>query len=81
MIADDLPEPEELATEAIAELEGAIAELNSITELLENGAGTNETVKSIIKMKRKISRKKRMLIFLKTRTCPQAGNLGPLGKA
>lgn len=37
--ADDLPEPEELATDAIAELESAVEELNSIIVLLENGNG------------------------------------------
>ena len=36
--ADDLPEPEELATEAIAELEAAVEELNAMLVLLENGA-------------------------------------------
>ncbi len=35
--ADDLPEPEELATDAIAELEGAVEELNAVPGLLENG--------------------------------------------
>ncbi len=35
--ADDLPEPEELATEAISELEEAVAELNKVLGLLENG--------------------------------------------
>src|SRR5205807_8363869 len=35
--ADDLPEPEELATDAIAELEGAVAELNAVLALLDNG--------------------------------------------
>jgi type I restriction enzyme M protein len=35
--ADELPEPEELATDAIAELEGAVAELNAVLSLLENG--------------------------------------------
>jgi type I restriction enzyme M protein len=34
---DELPEPEELATEAIAELEGAVEELNAVLSLLENG--------------------------------------------
>lgn len=34
----DLPEPEELATDAIAELEMAVEELNSILLLLENGS-------------------------------------------
>ncbi|HMP02941.1 MAG TPA: class I SAM-dependent DNA methyltransferase [Gemmatales bacterium] len=36
--ADDLPEPEELATDAIAELEGAVEELNAVLALLENGS-------------------------------------------
>ncbi len=35
--ADDLPEPEELAADAIAELEGAVEELNKVLALLENG--------------------------------------------
>ncbi len=35
--ADDLPEPEELATDAIEELEEAVAELNQVLKLLENG--------------------------------------------
>jgi type I restriction enzyme M protein len=34
--SDELPEPEELATDAIAELEGAIEDLNSIIRSLEN---------------------------------------------
>lgn len=33
---DELPEPEELATDAIAELESAVEELNTILTLLEN---------------------------------------------
>ncbi|MHC4457000.1 MAG: type I restriction-modification system subunit M [Planctomycetota bacterium] len=33
---DELPEPEELATDAIAELEGAVGELNAILMMLEN---------------------------------------------
>jgi type I restriction enzyme M protein len=43
--ADELPEPEELATDAISELETAVEELNAIIGLLENSdeAGvTNE---------------------------------------
>lgn len=36
--ADELPEPEELASDAIAELEGAVEELNAILALLENGS-------------------------------------------
>ncbi len=35
---DNLPEPEELATEAIEELRGAVEELNAVLALLENGA-------------------------------------------
>jgi type I restriction enzyme M protein len=35
--ADELPEPEELATDAIAELEAAVEELTSVLALLENG--------------------------------------------
>ena len=38
--AGDLPEPEELATDAIAELEGAVEELNAVLALLENGGKT-----------------------------------------
>ncbi|MCX5719145.1 MAG: class I SAM-dependent DNA methyltransferase, partial [Nitrospirae bacterium] len=37
--ADELPEPEELAADAIAELEGAVEELNAILGMLENGNG------------------------------------------
>ena len=39
--ADELPPPEELATDAISELEGAVEELNAVLVLLENGNGTN----------------------------------------
>jgi type I restriction enzyme M protein len=35
--ADELPPPEELATDAISELQEAVAELNKIVALLENG--------------------------------------------
>jgi type I restriction enzyme M protein len=35
--ADDLPEPEELAAEAVAELEAAVKELNAVLALLGNG--------------------------------------------
>ncbi|HUZ45786.1 MAG TPA: class I SAM-dependent DNA methyltransferase [Terriglobia bacterium] len=38
--SDEIPEPEELATDAIAELEGAVEELNAVIALLENGNGT-----------------------------------------
>jgi type I restriction enzyme M protein len=34
---DDLPEPEELVTNAIGQLEGAVVELNAVLKLLENG--------------------------------------------
>jgi len=34
---DELPEPEELASDAISELEGALAELSDIMKILENG--------------------------------------------
>ena len=37
--AADLPEPEELATDAIGELEEAVGELNAVLTLLENGNG------------------------------------------
>jgi len=39
--ADDLPPPEELATEAISELESAINELNTVLTLLENNNGSS----------------------------------------
>ncbi len=35
--ADELPEPEELAADAIAELEAAVEDLNAIIGMLENG--------------------------------------------
>jgi type I restriction enzyme M protein len=35
--ADELPEPEELATDAISELESAVEELNAMIGMLENG--------------------------------------------
>lgn len=37
--ADELSEPDELAAEAIAELEQAVSELNEVLSLLENGNG------------------------------------------
>lgn len=37
---DELPEPEELATDAIAELEAAVEELNAVLALLEGNAST-----------------------------------------
>lgn len=37
--AEDLPPPEELATDAIGELEGAVEELNAVLAMLENGNG------------------------------------------
>ncbi len=45
--ADDLPPPEELATDAISELEEAVAELNQVLALLEgNGNGVEATLKA-----------------------------------
>lgn len=38
---DDLPEPDELATDAIAELEAAVEELNAVLTALENENGNN----------------------------------------
>jgi hypothetical protein len=40
--ADDLPEPEELATDAIAELEGEVEELTAVFTLLEKGGKLDE---------------------------------------
>ena len=37
--ADDLPEPEELLTDAIEELDGAVQELKQVLAMLENGNG------------------------------------------
>ena len=39
---DDLPLPEELAAEAIDELEAAVAELNAILDLMGNGYAADE---------------------------------------
>jgi len=39
--SDDLPEPEELVTEALEELEAATAGLGRVFKLLENGNGSN----------------------------------------
>jgi type I restriction enzyme M protein len=39
--ADELPPPEELATDAISELESAIGELNAILDMLEGDSGDN----------------------------------------
>ena len=47
---DDLPEPEELATDAISELEAAVLELNSIIKLLENGNGNGKAGAKAIKI-------------------------------
>jgi type I restriction enzyme M protein len=47
--ADDLPEPEELATDAISELEAAVEELNAVVALLENGNGTGATPARVAK--------------------------------
>jgi type I restriction enzyme M protein len=43
--ADDLPPPEELATDAISELEGAVGELEQVLAMLENGNGAAEASK------------------------------------
>ncbi len=40
--ADELPPPEELATDAISELETAVEELNAVLVLLENGNGNGK---------------------------------------
>jgi type I restriction enzyme M protein len=37
--ADDLPEPKELAIDAISQVEAAVEELNQVLALLENGNG------------------------------------------
>ena len=44
--ADELPEPEELAADAISELESAVEELNAIIQILENGGGSNKSDES-----------------------------------
>ena len=49
--SDELPEPEELATDAIAELESAVEELNSIIMMLENSGSTDDILQ--IKSERK----------------------------
>jgi type I restriction enzyme M protein len=41
--AEELPEPEELATDAIAELEGAVEDLKVVLSMLENGNGANSS--------------------------------------
>jgi type I restriction enzyme M protein len=46
---DELPDPEELATDAIAELESAVEELNVIIGLLENGNGNGVTGAKVAK--------------------------------
>lgn len=43
---DDFPEPEELVTDAIGELEQAVDELNQVLRLLENGDGVRGTQQS-----------------------------------
>ncbi len=44
--ADDLPEPEELAAEAISELEQAISELNQVLRLLDDGKGNGRLTRT-----------------------------------
>jgi type I restriction enzyme M protein len=46
---DEALEPEELATDAIAELEAAVEELNSVLSLLETENGTEEPTKAATK--------------------------------
>jgi type I restriction enzyme M protein len=43
---DNLPEPEELATDAIAELKGAMSELEQVVSMLENGNGAEAIPKT-----------------------------------
>jgi type I restriction enzyme M protein len=43
--ANDLPEPEELVTDAISELEEAVVGLNKVLALLENGNGNGDAAK------------------------------------
>jgi type I restriction enzyme M protein len=45
--AHELPPPEDLTTDAIGELEGAVEELNAVLALLENGNGGNGTRKEL----------------------------------
>ena len=40
--ADDLPDPQELATDAIAELEAVVDDLKEIVELVENEEGVEK---------------------------------------
>lgn len=44
--ADELSEPEELAMDAIEELEAAVGELNRVIALLENGSGAEAAAKT-----------------------------------
>jgi type I restriction enzyme M protein len=44
--ADELPPPEELATDAVAELEEAVGELGAMLALLENGDAASPTRKA-----------------------------------
>lgn len=46
---DELPEPEELATDAISELQTAVEELNQVIALLENGNGAASAAKPVKK--------------------------------
>jgi type I restriction enzyme M protein len=46
---DELPEPEELATDAIAELEGAVEELNVVLTLLEGGNGNGASASRVVR--------------------------------
>jgi type I restriction enzyme M protein len=44
--SDDLPEPEELASDAIAELESTLEELNAVVKLLEGKNGEATTTRA-----------------------------------
>ena len=48
--SDDLPEPDELATDAIAELQSAIQELNAVLAALENGNGVKAEEAELLKV-------------------------------
>jgi len=50
--ADELPPPEELATDAISELESAVEELNAVLVLLENGNGEQPAKKGKAKSRK-----------------------------
>lgn len=51
---DDLPEPDELATDAIAELEAAVEELNAVLVALENGNGNGKEIERVKTLAEKV---------------------------